>query len=92
MQDEEALREPQMLGEGAVVVRHEQVSAVQDSSWYAVEEETAQRLKMKSRCEVGEEHDEEVLQEVLEVKALLWEVQEVLEGVCAPDEGEQREV
>ena len=32
MQDEGALRELQMLGEGAVVVQHEQVDEVQDLS------------------------------------------------------------
>ena len=49
------------------------------------------KMMMMSRYEVEEEHGEEVLQEVLEVRELLWEVQEVLEEVCAPGEEEQRE-
>ena len=49
------------------------------------------KMMMTSRYEVEEEHGEEVLQEVLEVRELLWEVQEVLEEVCAPGEEEQRE-
>ena len=49
------------------------------------------KMMMMSRYEVEEEHGEEVLQEVLEVRALLWEVQEVLEEVCAQGEDEQRE-